>query len=133
MNLYGWLMVAGGGILGCLLRWRLGVLFNPLFPTVPLGTIAANLAAGFVIGISIALSEHYATVPAEVRLFLATGFCGGLSTMSTFAAESFTLISKNELLWGAAHLGMNVIGSILMVMIGIQFVRFILSGGGAIL
>jgi len=79
--------VGGGAALGAWARWGLGVALNPLFPTVPLGTLAANLIGGYLAGFAVALFHHHAGLSPELKLFLITGFLGGLTTFSTFSVE----------------------------------------------
>ena len=81
------LSIAAGASLGALLRWLLAVRFNPLFPALPLGTLAANLVGGYLVGLAVAYFAIRADLPPEVRLFVITGFLGGLTTFSTFSAE----------------------------------------------
>jgi fluoride exporter len=118
------LVIAIGAILGAWARWGLGTLFNPTFPTLPLGTLAANLIGAFVIGMMMALAGPLNISPA-VRLLVTTGFLGALTTFSTFSAETMTLLLRAQYGWAlgmaAAHLG----GSLLMTAAGILLVRAI--------
>jgi CrcB protein len=123
MGFNGFLAVGIGGALGCWLRWGLGVLLNPLFPTLPLGTLAANLAGGLMMGLALGAFSHYQALPPEVRLFVATGFLGGLTTFSTFSAESTTLLLRQQYLWFAGHIAVHLAGSIAMTILGIALVR----------
>lgn len=123
MNYHGLLAVGGGAAVGAWLRWWLGILLNPVFPAIPLGTLAANLIAGFLIGIAVGLLNEYVELPPEVRLLVITGFLGGLSTFSTFSAEIVALLSRKELGWAAAAVSAHVIGSVLMTVIGILLVQ----------
>jgi CrcB protein len=84
--------VAVGGALGCIFRWSLAVLFNRYFPASPPGTLAANLIGCYVIGVAIAFFAASPTFSSEWRLFIITGFCGGLTTFSTFSAEVVLLL-----------------------------------------
>src|SRR5205807_3992604 len=84
----GFLAVGGGAAVGAWLRWWLGMLLNPLFPTLPLGTLAANLVGGYLMGIALAVLSHFEALPPEARLLITTGFLGGLTTFSTFSAEA---------------------------------------------
>jgi CrcB protein len=108
-----------GAGLGALLRWWLGTLLNSYFPSIPPGTLAANLIGGYIIGIAIAFFATNAALAPEWRLFVITGFCGGLTTFSTLSAEIVTLLQQGRVLWvcgaAAAHLG----GSVLMTFAGI--------------
>ncbi|WP_158900878.1 fluoride efflux transporter CrcB [Burkholderia sp. L27(2015)] len=114
--------VAIGGALGSLLRWALGLQFNALLPTLPIGTLAANLSAGYVIGVAIAFFARYPGVAIEWRLFVITGILGGLSTFSTFSAEATSLIQQGRLGWAVAHISAHLFGSLAMTMLGIATV-----------
>jgi fluoride exporter len=108
------------------LRWGLGVFLNPLFPTLPLGTLAANLAGGLMMGCVMGLFDHFQTLSPELRLFVFTGFLGGLTTFSTFSAESATLLLRQQYLWFSGHVLVHVIGSLAMTVMGIALTRSLL-------
>jgi CrcB protein len=127
MSLIGLIVVGGGAAAGAWLRWWFGAAFNQLFPTLPLGTLAANLTAGFLLGISTELFVRQVEYPPEVRLLVVTGFLGGLSTFSTFASEAVILLARKEYWWGAAHAAMHVAGTIGATVLGIFAVRLLLS------
>ncbi len=116
------LAVAIGGALGSLLRWVLGLQLNALFPELPLGTLAANVIAGYVIGVAIAFFARLPDIPVEWRLFVITGLMGGLSTFSTFSAEVIALIEQGKLAWAAGEVGIHVVASLLMTALGIATV-----------
>ncbi|MFC4527889.1 fluoride efflux transporter CrcB [Dyella halodurans] len=126
MGYTGFIAVGVGGVLGCWLRWGLGVMLNPLFPTLPLGTLAANLVGGLLMGVVLGLFDHFQTLPPELRLFLATGFLGGLTTFSTFSAESTTLLLRQQYLWFGGHVAMHLVGSIALTISGIALTRALL-------
>jgi fluoride exporter len=88
--------VAVGGALGCLLRWYLAIVFNRYFPAIPPGTLAANLIGCYIIGAAIAFFTLNPNLSPEWRLFIATGFCGGLTTFSTFSAEVILLLQSGR-------------------------------------
>ncbi len=111
--------ISFGAALGALLRWVLGTKLNSLFPTVPPGTLAANLIGGYVIGVAIAYFAWFSTLAPEWRLLIVTGFCGGLTTFSTFSAEIVVLLREEQFLWALAATAMHVIGSVLMTLAGI--------------
>ena len=111
--------VGVGAAVGAWLRWALGGVLNPLFPTLPLGTLAANLVGGYIIGIAVAFFAENASVPAEVRLLIITGFLGGLTTFSTFSAEAVTLLARAQYGWGAILIVLHLAGSIAMTLLGI--------------
>lgn len=115
-----------GAGFGALLRWWLGMLFNPVFPTLPLGTLAANLLGGLLMGMAIGAFAHYRALPAEAQLFIATGFLGGLTTFSTFSAEATTLLLRQQYLWFAGHVAVHVAGSITMTIVGMVLIRTVL-------
>ena len=111
--------VGGGAALGAWARWGLGVALNPLFPTVPLGTLAANLLGGYLVDFAVALFHHHAGLSPELKLFLITGFLGGLTTFSTFSAEVVALIERAQYAWALAAAGGHLVGSLVMTALGI--------------
>ncbi len=119
MTGYSFLAVFGGAGLGACLRWVLGAWLNPVFPTLPLGTLAANLLGGLLVGMATTFFTHFSTLPLEWRLLGITGFLGGLTTFSTFSSEVVAMITRHELVWAltaaAAHLG----GSLLLTGLGV--------------
>jgi CrcB protein len=117
--------VGFGAFAGALLRWGFGILLNPLLPALPLGTLAANLLGGFVIGAALGVFGQFQSLPPEIRLFVTTGFCGGLTTFSTFSAETVTLLLRQQYGWTAALVGAHLVGSLLMTLAGIGVVRLI--------
>lgn len=123
MSFYGLLAVGAGAAMGAWLRWWFGLLWNPLFPTLPLGTLAANLAGGYVIGLAMALFADHPGLPPEARLLVVTGFLGGLTTFSTFSAETVTLLLRTQYAWVAAIIGLHVVGSLIMTVGGIWTVK----------
>lgn len=127
MGLGGFVAVGIGAASGAWLRWWLGLLLNPLVPTLPIGTLAANLVGGYLMGIAMGVLTHYASLPVETRLFIVTGFLGGLTTFSTFSAEAVTLLSRQQYGWVAAHISAHLLGSLAMTGLGILTVNLIRS------
>lgn len=113
------LAVFGGAGCGALLRWWLGGLLNPVFPTIPLGTLAANLIGGLLVGVASAFFTHNTGVPPELRLLVITGFLGGLTTFSTFSVEVVTLIGRQEYGWAMGAAGVHLVGSLMLTAVGI--------------
>jgi len=111
--------ISFGAALGALLRWVLGAKLNSLFPTVPPGTLAANLIGGYIIGVGIAFFAWFPTLTPEWRLLVITGFCGGLTTFSTFSAEIVTLLRGDQMGWALGAVAVHVVGSVLMTFAGI--------------
>ena len=111
-----------GASLGALLRWGLGVGLNHLFPALPPGTLVANLVGGYLIGLAIALfaqAPEAQPVPPEWRLFVITGFLGGLTTFSTFSAEVVAALQQGRLGWAAATISTHVLGSLGLTLLGL--------------
>jgi fluoride exporter len=117
-----WLAVGGGAALGAWVRWGLGIALNASM--LPLGTLIANLGGGLLIGMAMA---YFIGVPNqnELRLFVMTGFLGGLTTFSAFSAEAFNFLQKQEYAWAAAHISSHVVGSLLMTAIGFAAVHYL--------
>jgi CrcB protein len=118
--------VGGGAALGAWLRWWLGAVLNPVFPTVPLGTLAANLIGGYLMGIALAMLSHFEALPPEVRLLMTTGFLGGLTTFSTFSGEAAVLLVRAQFGWAAVLALAHVVGSVAMTFAGIGSMRLLL-------
>ncbi|MER0169065.1 MAG: fluoride efflux transporter CrcB [Nitrosomonas sp.] len=111
-----------GASLGTVLRWLLGMSLNALFPAIPPGTLVANLIGGYLIGVALAVFAHHPGLAPEWRLFVITGFLGGLTTFSTFSAEVTTLIQEGRMLWALGAISAHVIGSLVMTMLGLATV-----------
>ena len=111
--------IAIGAALGALLRWHLGNRLNALFPAIPPGTLAANLIGAYVIGLAMACFASYPAIAPEWRLLIVTGFCGGLTTFSTFSGEVTVLLQQGQLLLAAGAAAGHVAGSVLMTFAGI--------------
>lgn len=123
----GVIAVGGGAAIGAWLRWGLGTLFNPLFPTLPLGTLAANLSGGLMMGIAMEIVARHVSLAPEWRLLVTTGFLGGLTTFSTFSGEVVTLLLRKEYLWTSLAIGAHVGGSMVMTILGLVLARVVLS------
>lgn len=125
MLIYSFLAIGLGAACGAWLRWGFGLWLNPSLPELPLGTLAANLVGGYLIGLAVAFFMQHPGVSPEWRLLIITGFLGGLTTFSTFSAETVTLLIRGQYAWGmgiiAAHLG----GSLLMTVLGIQTFKWL--------
>lgn len=127
MSLASVLFISIGASLGALIRWWLSLTMNAIFPTIPLGTLAANIIGGFLMGVFMGITRGHAFIPEAARLAVATGFLGGLTTFSTFSAETVTLISNQEYFWTCAIVIGHVAGSLLATICGIYTVKIILS------
>ncbi|MNO72922.1 putative fluoride ion transporter CrcB [compost metagenome] len=111
--------IALGASLGALLRWVLGMQLNALFPTIPPGTWAANMVGGYIIGLAVAFFAANPALSPEWRLLIITGFCGGLTTFSTFSAEVVTLLQAGRPAWAIGQIAIHVVGSLLATMAGL--------------
>lgn len=126
MGFTGFLAVGVGGAIGCWLRWALGSLLNQLFPTLPPGTLAANLIGALIMGCMLGVLDQFQALPVAVRLFVMTGFLGGLTTFSTFSAEATLLLLRQQYVWLGAHIAVHVIGSLSMTVLGLMLTRSML-------
>ena len=113
------MVIAVGASLGAWLRWLLGMKLNALFPTIPPGTVVANMVGGYIIGLAIAFLAASPTLSPEWRLLIVTGFCGGLTTFSTFSAETVALIQEGRLVWAFGSISLHVAGSLAMTAAGL--------------
>jgi CrcB protein len=115
--------VAIGAVLGAWLRWGLSYWLNPRVEHLPLGTLSANVIGGYLIGIAVAAFAAHPAVTPFWRLFVVTGFLGGLTTFSTFSAESLTLMLGQH--WAAAmiHTAAHLGGSLLATLAGVATYR----------
>ena len=116
--------VAIGGMAGCLLRWGLAMMLNRYFPALPPGTLAANLIGCYVIGLALAFFTVNPTLPIEWRLFITTGFCGGLTTFSTFSAEVVLLLQGGRPGWAVGAIATHLAGSLLATVAGMATVTW---------
>ena len=123
MNLPAFAAVGVGAALGAWLRWGLGLMMNPLFPTIPLGTLAANIVGGYLVGVAVQVFHTNVFLPPEVKLLVITGFLGGLTTFSSFSAEVVALLQRAQYLWAAAMVSLHLFGSLLMTVLGILSVQ----------
>ena len=126
MNMAGFLAVGVGAALGAWLRWGLNVAMYSAFPALPMGTLIANLVGGFLIGVSVEVFLLHADVDPVWRLFIITGFLGGLTTFSTFSAESVALLSTARYGLATAHIALHLAGSILMTIAGMRLTGMLL-------
>jgi CrcB protein len=119
------IVISVGAIAGALLRWWLGNALNSHFPTIPPGTLTANLIGAYVVGIAVALFAAYPAIAPEWRLLVITGFCGALTTFSTYSAELVTLLQQGRAAWACAAAFVHLGGSIVMTFAGIGTVAWL--------
>ena len=119
--------VFSGAGFGALLRWALSLWLNPLLPSVALGTLAANLVGGLLVGFASAFFAHNGGLAPEWRLLAITGFLGGLTTFSTFSAEVVTLMGRQEYAWAFTTAGLHLAGSLLLTALGFAIAHALAS------
>jgi CrcB protein len=124
------LAICAGASLGAISRWLLGLVLNHAFPPIPLGTLAANLAGCYIMGICMGLFAIHPSVPPEWRLFLATGFLGALTTFSAFSAETVAILQQGRLLLAAGAAALHLLGSLGATFLGIATFALLRRGRG---
>jgi fluoride exporter len=118
------LSICAGASLGALLRWLLADRLNHVLPAFPLGTLAANLIGGYLIGIAVAVFTHMPALSPQARLFVVTGFLGGLTTFSTFSAEVVTQLQQGQTGWALVMALTHLLGSLALTALGIATVSW---------
>jgi CrcB protein len=119
------LLIGIGGFFGAMLRY----LISGILPTkfgLPTGTMMVNLIGSFLVGI-IMYSSMFFQISPESRLFIITGFCGALTTFSTFSYETFSLIEHGYIIKSGLNIVLNLFGCLFMIYLGRAF-SFILFG-----
>lgn len=131
MGFYGFLAVGGDAAFGAWLRWWLGVLLNPVFPTIPLSTLAANLIGGYLVGMAVTFFSGHAGLSSEARLFVVTGFMGGLTTLFYFFRRGRGAVFPRRISLGTVHIAVHPGGSLAMTVLGILTVNLLKAKGAA--
>ena len=109
-----------GAGFGALLRAGFNVLGAGMMSGFPLGTLLANLFGGYLVGIAVAFFGNNAAIGPEWRLFIITGFLGGLTTFSSFSAEVLEMMQRGEYTWAVGTALLHVIGSLVLTFLGIM-------------
>lgn len=116
-----------GAALGAWLRWGFNSWLGPRSGEWPLGTIAANLVGGYLVGIAVAYFLLRPDLAPEWRLFVITGFLGGLTTFSTFSAEVTELLMRGDTLAGVGLAAVHLFGSLVLTAAGFATVRALVA------
>lgn len=103
-----------GGGTGSVARWLLSLKLNPMHHAIPLGTLTANLIGAFIIGAGLAWFNRLPQVDPVWKLLITTGFCGGLTTFSTFSLEVVFLLQAGKFSWALLNITVNLLGSFAM-------------------
>lgn len=119
-----------GAGLGALVRWALALALNPLCADLPLGTLAANTLGGLLIGLALGLSGHYDALSPLLRLAVVTGFLGGMTTFSTFSAETVLQFMRGEAGWALLTIASHLAGALLATWLGLVAMRWMLAPTG---
>jgi CrcB protein len=118
------LWVGIGGFLGSVARFLLGHVVSKFYAySFPLGTFLVNIIGCLIVGIIFGITEKTDTLNVEMRLFLATGFCGGFTTFSTFALENIKLLNDSQYALFAIYSLSSFLIGILAVITGIFLVK----------
>jgi fluoride exporter len=112
----------GGGV-GSVARWLVSMKLNSISTNVPVGTLLVNLIGAFIIGLSLALFTRISHIDSAYKLLITTGFCGGLTTFSTFSVEVIYLIQDGKLAWAAGTILLNLAGSLAMTILAFMLVN----------
>jgi len=118
--------VGAGAACGAWARWGLSLLLNPLLPNLPLGTLAANLVGGLLIGIVMGLAEPL-NLSVTLRLLIVTGFLGGLTTFSSFSAEAVGTLMRGESGWALVLVLAHLVGSLVLTGVGVVVGRAVVT------
>ena len=108
-----------GAGLGALLRAGFNLLTVGTASIIPLGTLLANMVGGYLVGIAVAFFGNNPSLSPEWKLFVITGFLGGLTTFSTFSAEVVGFIQRGEFTWALGTALLHLIGSLVLTFLGI--------------
>lgn len=117
------LSIALGSVIGAWLRWGISLRFNRVFENIPFGTVIVNLIGAFIIGLAVSFFSNSSISP-NYKLFVVTGFCGALTTFSTFSVEIVELLQASKLEYAISTIAIHVIGSLIFTVLGIVSYQF---------
>ena len=120
------LIVGTGGALGSVLRYSLSLMAQRYSVTFPHGTLWANLLGCLVIGIVVTLATATESLTPSMRLFLATGICGGFTTMSSFIYELAQFVKDHEYFYAGTYFSLTLVGCVAMFGLGVWLVQWAL-------
>jgi len=117
------LSIALGSVIGAWLRWGISLRFNRVFENIPFGTVIVNLIGAFIIGLAVSFFSNSSISP-NYKLFVVTGFCGALTTFSTFSVEIVALLQASKFEYAISTIAIHVIGSLIFTVLGILSYQF---------
>ena len=117
------LSIALGSVIGAWLRWGISLRFNSVFENIPFGTVIVNLIGAFIIGLAVSFFSNSSISP-NYKLFVVTGFCGALTTFSTFSVEIVALLQASKFEYASSTIAIHVIGSLIFTVLGILSYQF---------
>jgi len=123
------LAICIGACLGALARWGLGLWLNP-GALIPMGTLAANLIGGYLVGVAVAVFQALPHIDPAWRLAIVTGFLGALTTFSSYSAEVVGMLGQQRYLLGLGTAALHLFGSLLLTLAGIRTVTFFITSSG---
>ncbi|MDP3651184.1 MAG: fluoride efflux transporter CrcB [Rhodoferax sp.] len=124
------LAICTGASIGALARWQLGLWLNPMagaIGTMPLGTLAANLIGGYLVGICVAVFQALPQLDPTWRLALVTGFLGALTTFSSFSAEVVAMLGQQRYALALGTAALHLLGSLLLTVAGIRSATYFIA------
>jgi len=119
------LVVGAGGFIGTAMRYALSLFGQRFSVTFPHGTLWANLLGCFLIGVISAVAAKTEVLSPTMRLLLATGLCGGFTTMSTFTYEMFKFVQATEYLYASGYFLLTILGCAAMFCLGMFAVNLL--------
>jgi len=118
------LWVALGGAVGSMLRYGTALLFKEWqWDRLPMATLTVNLLGCLLIGVIYGLLNEMPQFPKKYVLLLATGFCGGFTTFSSFAFENVELLETQGTAQSLIYIAISVVGGIACVVAGVWIIR----------
>jgi len=124
------LLVGLGGFAGSVARYGLSVTSQRFSIEWPIGTLAANVLGCLAIGILTGLSARSEALSPEIRIALATGFCGGFTTMSSMVYETAEMIRASEYLHATVYATGTFLLSMTAFVVGVMVLRILIKTGG---
>ena len=116
---FNFLVIGIGAAFGAWVRWLLGMALNPLFIALPLGTLAANMIGGYLVGVAVGIFHLNTHFPLAWKLFVITGFLGGLTTFSTFSAEVVERLLAGQPALAIGLASVHLVGSLTATYLGL--------------